>query len=97
MMPLLLGYRADTIDEIKRLSEIRELKLAMQVMFVLDGPLRDALVYFLKFFSLKWRNASTARDALFVGKFFSHDLTSHNDKSLILTKSSSSHSSKEPV
>jgi UDP-glucose-4-epimerase GalE len=79
-MTLLLGHRSDAIHEIEGLLEVRELEVAMKVVFLRDRPLRDALVYFLQVVSLEWCDAATARDAFLVGKLFSHGVTSQNRK-----------------
>jgi hypothetical protein len=43
-MSLLFRHSAYAIDELQRLLEVRELELAVQVMFVRDHPLGDALL-----------------------------------------------------
>ena len=73
MMALFFGERADAIDEFQRTGEVGEAELAVNVMFVGDRPVGNALVESLEFFSFEWGDATTAGDAFFVGEFGCHE------------------------
>lgn len=73
MMALFFGERADAIDELQRAGEVGEAELAVNVMFVGDGPVGDVLVEGFEFLPFEWHDATAAGDAFLVGEIGSHE------------------------
>ena len=74
MMSLLFGHRSDAVDELERLLEVGELKFAVNVVVLHDGPPGNDLMKFLQFRTPECRDASAAGHAFLVGKMFGHGI-----------------------
>ena len=67
MMALIFRDLSDSIHKIERLFEIGKTERTVDVMLICDRPLGNIPVKILQFFSTKWRHATPAGHAIFVG------------------------------
>lgn len=75
MMALLFGYFSYAIHEVERLLEIGKFEFAPDVVFLIDGPIGNAIVQLLQFLAMQGRHTAAAGNALFIGKLFGHEGT----------------------
>ncbi len=72
MMSLLFCNSSHAIHEFECLLEIREAKLALQMMLIHDRPRRNALMQFFQSRALQRGDAYPTRNALFISEMFAH-------------------------